>query len=232
MKILTGLLLLPFCAAISRTLWHIVTALSLDGASLSPSTWGLLLGFVVWLVLYFCSPRPVKAYVLAHELTHALWGRLMGARVSRLRVSARGGSVTLSKSNFLITLAPYFFPFYTLLALALYGLASLFFDLRPYEPFWLGCVGLTWGFHLTFTISTLQQHQPDVRVHGRLFSYAFIYLMNLLGVVAWIVIVASPTWAEVGRRFGADLLWVAVQVRDLALRGWAAWPLTARGFSR
>ena len=138
----------------------------------------------------------------------------MGARVSRFRVGARGGSVTLSKSNFLITLAPYFFPLYTILVVAAYGALSLFYDLKAYEPLWLGLVGLTWSFHLTFTISTLRQHQPDIRIHGRLFSYAFIYLFNLLGIALWLVAVTESTFADFSARLGGDLAGAGLRILE------------------
>lgn len=147
---------------------------------LDQTTWWFAGGFAVWLLLYFLLPRPMWTYVLGHELTHAIWGLLMGAKVSRLKVSDRGGSVTLTKSNTLITLAPYFFPFYTVLTLIAYLLASLWLDMTIYRPFWYAVFGLTWAFHLTFTISMLGIRQPDIQEHGRLFSYTLIYLINLL----------------------------------------------------
>lgn len=193
-KLLIGLLLLPACWAATWALVELVAALRVvDYGSVPLSVGWLIGGFVFWVILFCCLPQPVRTYVLAHELTHALWGLIMGARVSRLRVSARGGSVNLSKTNFLITLAPYFFPFYTMLLLLLHWGLSFFYDLAPYEPFWLACVGVTWGFHVTFTFSVLLQHQPDIAEHGRVFSYTVIYLLNVLGIGLWIVGVANPT---------------------------------------
>ena len=114
MKALLGLILLPFCLAVSRTLYALIQAIHPSSvAAVSLSAWWLLGGFIFWVVLFFALPRPFRSYVLAHELTHALWGWVMGARVSRIRVSKNSGSVSLSKTNFLITLAPYFFPLYT-----------------------------------------------------------------------------------------------------------------------
>ena len=156
--------------------------------------------------------RPVRTYVLAHELTHALWGYLLGARVSKLRVSRKGGSVMVSKNGLFVTLAPYFFPFYTVCVVLLYGLLALFFDLSPYEPFWLGLVGLTWGFHVTFTLTTLAQHQTDVERYGRILSYTFIYLMNVLGVCIWVVATASPTIEDLVRELAAGLVAVGSQL--------------------
>lgn len=207
MKVLFGIVLLPFCFAASRTLWALVAGLQPPSWSRLPlAMWALAGGFLFWLVVYACLPRMVRTYVLAHELTHALWAWLMGARVSKLRVSRKGGSVQLSKKNFIITLAPYFFPLYTVLIILGYMVLSLFFDLRAYEPLWLGLVGFTWGFHLTFTVSTLMTHQPDIQENGRLFSYAVIYLMNVLGICLWIVMVASPTLEQAAAQWGRDVL--------------------------
>ncbi len=196
LKLLIGLALLPLCVAATKAVYALIRNLQVSSVGeVAPDAWWLAGGFVLWVILYFALSRPVRTYVLAHELTHAFWGLMMGAKVSKLRVSSRGGSVTLSKTNFLITLAPYFFPFYTMLTLALYAVLSYFWDLRTYEPFWLGLVGLTWAFHLTFTVTTLLEHQPDIAEHGRVFSYAIIYLFNLLGFGLWIVGVAHPTLA-------------------------------------
>lgn len=179
---------------------------------------GLLLGFFLWIFLYFVMPRPIRSYVLAHELTHALWGWLMGARIRKLRISDKGGSVSLSQSNFLIELAPYFFPFYTVLVILLYGAVNLFWDQRTYEPLWLGFVGLTWGFHLTFTISALAEHQPDIQQNGRLFSYAVIYTMNILGICFWIVAVAQPTLGDFFTRLFAESLAIYMAVAQRVAR--------------
>ncbi|MFH0954291.1 MAG: hypothetical protein V1873_08175 [Verrucomicrobiota bacterium] len=223
MKVVWGLVLLPFCYAATRTLVFLVHSIQpLSYSSLPLSAWGLLIGFCLWVVLYLCLPRPMRTYVLAHELTHALWGWVMGARVSKLRVGKSGGSVSLSKDNFLITLAPYFFPLYTVLAIIGYNLVSVFVDLHTYEPFCLGLVGLTWGFHLTFTISTLLTHQPDIRACGRLFSYSFIYLMNVLGIALWIVMVASPRLETLVARLGDDIIFAWTACWHVAVRAGAA----------
>ncbi len=197
LKLLMGIALLPLCAAMTTTVIALIQSLGDAQMGSSPlGAWWLLGGFLFWLVLFFILPRPTRTYVLGHELTHAFWGLLMGARVSRLRVNAKGGSVTLSKSNVLITLAPYFFPFYTMLVLALHAILALFYNLSHYEPLWLALVGLTWSFHLTFTLQALATHQPDIAEHGRIFSYVVIYVLNLLGIGLWIVAVAHPTLPE------------------------------------
>jgi hypothetical protein len=146
--------------------------------------------------MWFLLPQPVKAYVIAHELTHALWAWLFGGTAHDLRFSDHGGSVRLSKSNVWITLAPYFFPLYTILVIAVRLVAGLFVDPLPLPFLWLFLVGFTWAFHVTFTVQSLMITQPDIQEYGRVFSYALIYLFNLAGVGLWVVCTTSATLAD------------------------------------
>jgi hypothetical protein len=159
-------------------------------------------GFALWMVIYFLLPAPVRTYVLAHELTHALWGALMGAKISNLKVSKESGSVTLSKTNFLITLAPYFFPFYTMIVIAVYFITGCFLEIEDYFFYWLGLVGFTWSFHITFTVRSLLQKQTDIKEYGHLFSYTVIFIFNILCIALWIILISPATFMQF-----LNLLW-------------------------
>ena len=189
-----GILLVPFCIAATLSLVSLISVMQKTGDwSVSAPVIALGGGLGAWLLVYFVLPSPVRSYVLAHELTHALWGAIMGASVSKIKVGEQSGSVTLSKTNWFITLAPYFFPLYTVLVvLGYYGL-SLFYNVEKYHLVWLGLVGFTWGFHLVFTINTLMQRQSDIQVCGYLFSYTIIYLFNILGICFWVLVVSTVT---------------------------------------
>ena len=130
--------------------------------------------------------------------SHALWAVFFGGRVRNLRVTEKGGSVRVTKSNLLITLAPYFFPFYTILVILIRFLLGLFMKEVPFPLIWLFLVGLTWGFHVTFTLQSLMTTQPDISEYGKLFSYVIIYLFNLLGVCLWVVCTTSATFDNLG----------------------------------
>ena len=127
----------------------------------------------------------------------------MGGRVSRFRVGPDGGHVVTSKANFWIALAPYFFPLYSILAITIYGVLSLFLDVQPYGRLLYAVIGVTWAFHFTFTCWMIPKNQTDLSDHGTFFSLVVIYLMNLL-LLSAMLILASPqiTFAS----FGADLL--------------------------
>lgn len=195
-----GLLLIPLCLAVTRTAVSLIGVIW-PSASYAVPLSGLALGggFLLWIFLYLALPRPARVYVLAHELTHALWGMLMGAKLFRIRVRKNSGAVTLSKVNFLIALAPYFFPLYTVLVILVYYALSVFMDMRAYYSCWLGLVGFTWGFHLTLTISTLLEQQSDIQKYGRLFSYAIIYIFNVFGICLWVAVISSATFGQTAR---------------------------------
>jgi hypothetical protein len=195
-KFLIGILLLPVCAALAGSLYGLLDGLAVENwREMEPNTLGLLVGFFLWIIVYLAMPRPVWSYVLAHELTHALWGAAMGAQIKGIKVTGTGGHVKLTRTNMWITLAPYFFPLYTVIVLLLYLFASRMWDMTPYQPVWLGWVGLTWGFHATFTGSILRIRQPDIHEHGRLFSYVIIFIFNVLGLCIGVTLLTDTSWA-------------------------------------
>jgi hypothetical protein len=192
LKMLIGIALLPACWAISKAVYQLYQTSAEPAAPGGFEPWALPAGFLLWVVIFFLLPRPVRTYVLGHELTHALWALMMGGRIGKMKVGKTGGHVELTKTNFVITLSPYFFPFYTFLVIAAYYLAGIWLEVEPYKAWWLGAVGLTWSFHLTFTIHMLSEHQPDIQEHGRIFSYTIIYMMNLLVIGTWMVLIGEP----------------------------------------
>lgn len=195
LKLIIALILLPTIVAVTRTLYWLMTE-HVPPANAHPLFSPLTLGFIGGLLLLFFLPRPIQTYVLGHELTHALWGILMGARIGKIKVSKRGGHVELSKTNFLISLAPYFFPFYTTLVIVIYCLISLFFSVEAYHKLFLSLVGITWAFHLYFTIQMVMTRQPDITQNGHLFSFIIIYNLNLIIIGCWWICMGPSTFSN------------------------------------
>ena len=197
LRLLTGLALLPACWGVSRAFLDSVLAAA-GGSGLSVEALSLLGGIAAFALAWMALSHPVKAYVLGHELTHALWGLLFFARPSDLTVGASGGSVKLSKTNLLITLAPYFFPFYTFVVIVCALVTAAFLRPLPCLPLWLFLIGFTWAFHVLFTLETLGQRQPDVKAYGRIFSWAFIFLVNVAIVLVWLAAMTPLTFEALG----------------------------------
>ncbi len=193
--------LLPCAWAISRAFLDVFLLIpAAGGAVASAELLSVLGGLAAFLVVWVALPSPVRLYVLGHELTHAVWGLAFGAKVSNLKVGVSGGSVSLSKSNVWITLAPYFFPFWTMMVVAAALLAQCFVSPLPWPCAWLFAVGFTWCFHVCFTIRSLMQAQPDVQEYGRLFSYVLIWIFNVAGVILWIACTTEVSWRDAARR--------------------------------
>jgi hypothetical protein len=222
LKLGLAILLLPACVALTLTGGHVaqtVVASAMQNGRLLGLAFAA--GYGLWLLVFATLPRPTRTYVLGHELTHAIWAWLMGARVGGLRVGKHGGQVRTSKTNWAITLAPYFFPFYAMLFLALFFVAHLIWGLERY--FWVlfFLVGLGWSFHVTFTlVMLLTVSQPDVQSQGKVFSAVVIYAMNLVTMLVTTAALAqSVSFVAVGQRLVRDLItaygWTIGQVRWL-----------------
>ena len=203
-KMLTGIGLVPLAYAASISVYLLYQTSLETNLDSGWEVWAIPIGFLAWVAVFFLLPRPIRTYVLAHELTHALWALLMGGRIGKMKIGKSGGHVELTKTNFIITLAPYFFPFYTVLVIAAYYLAGIWLDTAAGRIWWLAAIGLTWSFHVTFTIQMLSEHQPDIQEHGRIFSYLVIYIMNLLVIGIWMIIVGEPRFSSFGELIGRE----------------------------
>jgi len=166
--------LLPVCFGAAKALWRLLGAGS--GATV---VWvPLLAGAACWLVIFLLLPKPMWIYVFGHELTHALWAWLFGAQLKRIKVTSNGGQVVLSKTNFLIVLAPYFFPLYAALLIGAFALGNLIWNWRAFLVWFHLLLGAAYAFHVTLTFHALRTRQSDVTSQGYLFSAVIIFLGN------------------------------------------------------
>jgi hypothetical protein len=172
-KLIIAVLLLPVCAGEARALWLVLRA----GYGADTVWIPLLAGAACWIVIFLILPKPMWIYVLGHELTHALWTWLFGGTVKKMKVTSSGGHVVISKTNFLIALAPYFFPLYAVIVIGVFVLGRFFWG-WPLVWFHL-LVGAAYAFHLTLTLHALQTRQSDITSQGYLFSAVVIFLGNV-----------------------------------------------------
>lgn len=197
LKLVVGIALLPVCWILLETFLVLLQADTLAGEYWKSREFVFFgLGAALSLVLFFfCQGRVLRwIYVAGHELTHALFVLVFRGRVSDVHVSSRGGHILTDRTNFLISLSPYFFPFYSVVAIlawTVYGWVAA--ENAPPDPVWLyGLIGFTWTFHLAFTLWMVRGEQPDVIQNGRVFSFSVIFSANVL-ILSAMIIVASPT---------------------------------------
>lgn len=202
-----GVLLLPCCIVATQSFLSAFGETSARTMLIqSAELWFFFIGVLLWLIYFFGLPRPLYLYVLGHELTHAFFVLLCGGKITEFKVKSAGGHIVTNKNNVIISLSPYFIPFYSVIVLALFGIIGFFVeDLFNYHPgvlFWgqIGfswswllymSIGVTWCFHLTFTTWMITKNQPDLKQNGTFFSLVFIYFINLIILSGTLIIVSN-----------------------------------------
>ena len=208
-KLLIAILLLPVCFGTGKALVRVVAA-----TGSADTIWVALLGGAAcWWAIYLMLPKPMRVYVFGHELTHALWTWLFGGQVRKFNVTAKGGHVVVTKSNFIIALAPYFFPLYAMAVVAAFSAGHWLWGWAAYAVWFHLLLGAAYAFHLTLTWHILQIEQTDITSQGYLFSAVVIFLGNigflLLGIPVLTQRVGLLTslgwWLQ---ETGAAILWL------------------------
>ena len=199
-KLIIAVLLLPICAGAAMALAKVLRV-----CGTADTTWiPILGGAACWVVIFYLLPKPMWIYVFGHELTHALWTWLFGGEVKKMKVSSKGGHVIISKTNFLIALAPYFFPLYAVILISVFALGNLFWNWHGYLVWFHLLLGAAYAFHITLTIHVLQTQQSDITSQGYLFSAVVIFLGNVVTLLFGIPLLTRQP--EIFKIFG---LWCA-----------------------
>ena len=174
-KLLAALVLLPICIGAVPALFKVIGA-----TGKAETIWVALIGGAAcWLTIFLLLPKPMRVYVFGHELTHAVWTWLFGGKVKKFKVTAKGGHVVVTKTNFLIALAPYFFPLYAVLCVLVFVLGHLIWGWTGYRPWFHLLLGAAYAFHVTLTVHILKTEQTDITSQGYLFSAVIIFLGNI-----------------------------------------------------
>ena len=186
-KTIIAILLLPACAGAASALWMV---LSRSGDA--DTIWvAFLSGAACWVTIYLLLPKPMWVYVLGHELTHVLWTWLFGGKVKKFKASASGGHVVVNKSNFVIALAPYFFPLYAILVVMLFLAGHSLWNWRHYVVWFHLLLGAAYAFHVTLNWHILKHNQSDITDQGYLFSVVIIFLGNIVVLLVGIPLLVS-----------------------------------------
>lgn len=176
-KIGIGIISIPLIFASGRAF-----ALQLKSFATAPNRISLSFfgGFASYLIFQLLFFKPMRTYVFGHELNHALWSMMFGGRVKRFMVRAEHGKVVLTKTNFLVNLAPYFFPLYSFFIVILYFILKCFGKEQKFFVFIIFSLGATFSFHLALLLYAFSLRQSDIKKTGRLFSLTLIILLNII----------------------------------------------------
>jgi Flp pilus assembly pilin Flp len=163
---------------------------------LSPApSYAFLAGALAYAVLWYLLLRRGSVggffMTLEHELTHALFAWATLHRVIGFRATMRsGGHIRyLGRGNWLITIAPYFFP-----TLSIIAIAALHWLPDRDIAYGGAILGATVAYHLLSTWSETHRHQTDLQDVGFLFSALFLPAANAIvyGLVLGFVAGLAP----------------------------------------
>ncbi len=117
--------------------------------------------------------------IIAHELTHAFFAVLTLHKVTGIRVALdnSGGNMSFEgKGNWLIIIAPYFFPlfaFFYMIAVSIYT------HFAPMNLLLNGFMGYMIGYHIDTVCSQIHEKQTDLPKVSYLFCVLFLPSANL-----------------------------------------------------
>jgi len=175
-KSVIAVALIPFALGLLISFGKLAVSL----IPLSSSEIWFLAGFVIFFAVFLIKSTPSKVYVFGHELTHAFWTILFRGKIKEINVSSKNGSVVATKSNFLISLAPYFFPVYTFLIIFIFYILAFFLPVSKYIEWLFFFVGISYSFHIFLNFESLSTGQSDVKKTGKIFSYIVIAILNII----------------------------------------------------
>jgi len=217
-----ALLLLPLCWV---TMWTLLSRFS--HATFDQGFWqtaafwyfatgALVMGGWFWSGLF--ESFFLYLYVLGHELTHVLFVVIFRGKVTDFHVSTAGGFITTDKTNLIIALSPYFMPFWAVVCALLYGILKWCMTVEPvWDLVFYGVMGVSWTFHMVWTLWMIPRDQPDLKENGTFLSLVVIFLANLL-VLVGLLCVAAQSPAQDLREFAMEWLRVAATWGDAVWR--------------
>jgi len=215
LKLGIGAFLLPVAWVFTLAILNVFNDGNTGSIWSSPEIVFFFSGFGLWSAYFLIFKQPIKLYVFGHELTHAIFVLLSGGQVGEFKVEEDSGYILSNKTNVWISLSPYFVPLYTLFSLSLLALINWAIPIPWIDRILFFSTGITWGFHITFTLAMIRRGQSDLEENGVFFSIVLIYLLNLLQI-SFLLVVASSDVSI--REYAEACLFSAGEFSRLLLR--------------
>jgi hypothetical protein len=172
MKFIIGIVAVIGSIAYGTALWKLWDSSLLEVPVFRTALLGFVMGAAVWAIL----GRKLAFFgVFEHELTHLVFGLLMFQRPRSFYASDNRGHVMTEGGNFIDNLAPYYFPTFSYMLLAVFPLLK-----AGAYPYFYAVLGFVTGYHLVSNVTEFGFRQSDIRRTGALFSVVFCIFAGIL----------------------------------------------------
>jgi hypothetical protein len=153
----------------------------LESVQVAPFIYGFMGYAAAWFILFKRYFVGSWISTLEHELTHGLFALITFHKIIEIKTSyLSGGHIRYSGGgNWLITIAPYFFP---TLSFIIMGILSI---IGAGATPWLNlALGVSVAYHLTSTWNETHWGQTDIKEVGYLYSFLFLPSANIISYIA------------------------------------------------
>ena len=140
----------------------------------------LLIGFLSGITVFIFISRFTKFYIFGHELAHWIFAKLFLRETKSFEVGKDGGAVHVQNPNIWISLAPYFYPTFTIIWIPAWFAFKYFEkDFAWSTHIFFGILAFTWAYHVILTFHALRNEQSDLKRYGKPLSLSLIIFLNL-----------------------------------------------------
>lgn len=153
---------------------------------------GGLIFFIMTLTVADKSIRT-SMQTLAHELTHTFFALITFHKIEHIRLNPddSGGSMGFrGEGNWLIIIAPYFFPLFAFMFMIIF---SFFIDTGQLGLFLNAILGYLLGYHVDTVTSQIHEKQTDLPAVGYTFCWMFLPGANFC-IIGSILAFNSRAW--------------------------------------
>lgn len=188
LKELIGFLLLVLLAPLIYSFLYEACSFLISNADFYLTNW-FTYGFLFYILIYILILQYVIAFIetLEHELGHTIVALLFLKDIQEVLVHPEEGKVTVKdSSNFLIILAPYYLPIYTIPLIMIHPF--IFYPIRIIIDF---LIGFTLAFHYTALWKEFRRDQPDIERTGRIFAFSVVCILNTIFLVIILSVVSG-----------------------------------------
>jgi hypothetical protein len=137
-------------------------------------------GFIGGVLFFVFINRFTKFYVFGHELAHWIFAKVFMRETQNFKVGKDAGGVQIKDPNIWITLAPYFYPTFTIIWIPFWFVFKYFErEFSWSTDLFFGILSFTWAYHFVLTLYALKFEQSDIKKYGRPISFSLILFINL-----------------------------------------------------